>query len=92
MHCFGPLNRTNESVAALRERLDEPRLLRGVPQSFAHSFNSVVEAMLKIDERIGRPQALLKFVSCNYITPAFKQQFQDVERLVLKLDSDAVFA
>jgi len=56
------------------------------------SFDSVVEAVLKIDEGIGRPQALLKFVPRNNVTPAFKQYLEDVERLVLKLDPDAVFA
>ena len=49
----------NEPITATCESFDESRIVGGIAQSIAQTFDRGVETMFEIDERVRRPEARL---------------------------------
>jgi len=84
------LGGAHEAVAASRDRFDVARPLSRIAQQVADFLDCHVQAIVKIHERIGRPQHLLQFVPRNDLAPTLQQHTEYLERLVLLADSQAV--
>jgi hypothetical protein len=93
LHYFWPLHlhRRREPVAALGEGFDVDRLRGRVSQGLAQLVDSLVQALLIIHERAVGPQAPLEFLARNNPTRLFEQGGQDLDRLLLQFQADAVF-
>jgi hypothetical protein len=80
----------DEPITPPRQSLNEFRLLRRVIQRLAQPIDGVVEPVIKIHERIIRPQLIPKLFSGDYFARTFDQQSQDLKWLVLQPDSSPV--
>jgi hypothetical protein len=80
-----PVDRDEESVPSLRDRFDETRIIRVVPQGLSEAIYSFVDSAVKIDSNIARPEPLLKFLASNHLVRVFDQSCQHLKRLLLKL-------
>jgi len=65
-------------------------VLPGVPEGLSEAGHGGIESMLEVDERVIGPQAPAKFVASDDCAWLFEQGFQDLERLCLNFDSDAI--
>src|SRR5712692_7873593 len=63
-----------------------------IAQSVTQPLDCRVQAHVEVHEGIRRPELLLEFFSRDDLTRMLQQQRQDVKRLVLKLDLQAVLA
>src|SRR5262245_33534265 len=79
-------------MSAAAHRFDEARVLRRVAKSCPKFCDRRAEAVIEIDERIGRPQRLTHFFAGDEIAVMVEEKHQQLERLLLKLDSDALLA
>jgi len=80
----------DESVAATRQGFDKTGGLRSVAEGFPQPFDCVINAVVKIDEGIGRPYPLPNLFAGHYLPWLFQQNLQDLERLLLQPDLRAV--
>ena len=48
--------------------------------------------MVEVDEGVGRPETIANLVAGDDFAGFFEQQGEDLERLVLQLDAEAVLA
>src|SRR5207302_1545808 len=55
----------------------------------AHFLDRVVQALIKIDINVARPDSLPQLFSRNHLTCAFNQQRKHSKRLILQSDLDA---
>ena len=78
------------SEAAAWQGLDIARVVSGVTQCVAHPPHGRVEAVLEIDERIVRPQALAKLVAGDQLTGTVQKGEEEPERLLRQNDVRAV--
>ena len=62
-----------EPVAALGQRLDEPRIFSRVAQRFAQFVYCDAQAVIEIDCSIGAPQFVLQGFSRNHFSGMFDQ-------------------
>jgi len=65
--------RGDETVAASRQRFDEPRALGGVPQGIPQLVDRGVQAVVEVDEGIGRPVLIAKFFAGYHFTWPLRQ-------------------
>jgi hypothetical protein len=79
-----------EAVAATGQSLYKARLLSGIVQRFAQTFDHAVQAMLEIDVGIGRPQPLGQLVTGNQLAGSFQKHGQNLERLFLQIKLAAI--
>jgi len=84
-------HRRNKPVSPAGQRFDISRLVDRIAQHFAHVRNSVVKAMVEVDESIGRPNLGPKFVASHDITGAVQQGREYLERLALEVELYAAF-
>jgi hypothetical protein len=63
-----------------------------VAQSVAEPLDCRVKAHIEVHEGVCGPELALQLFSGNDLTGVFQQQRQDLKRLVLKLDLQAVLA
>jgi hypothetical protein len=79
----------DESVPAAVQRLNEPRIIRIVAERRAEPFDGGVEAVLEIDKRARRPQAIPQLFARDDFPRAIEHDGEDLERLILQPDADA---
>src|SRR5439155_18236867 len=86
------VNRSQETVAVAGNRLHIPRTVRGIPErgpQFGHRF---VQAPIEIHERMRRPEFPPYFFAGHYFPGMFQKERQNLERLFLQFDANAVLA
>src|SRR5258708_36227251 len=81
---------SDESVAAAGQRLDIARVLCSIAKSLAQPVDGVVQTVIKINERVVRPELLAEFIACDHVAGTFQQHGQNLKRLILQPDSSAV--
>ena len=82
----------SKAVAAAAKGLDEARILRRITQRLADLVDGFVEPVVEVDEGIRRPKRLLEFLSCDHVAHVLEQHRQDLKRLLLELDLQALLA
>jgi hypothetical protein len=82
----------HESVSPLGQRLDKPRRLGVVTESFTYSVDGFVDAAVEIDDDILRPKAFLKFFPRHDLAGPLDQRREGLKGLLLQLNFYAVFA
>src|SRR5262245_46953403 len=82
----------DESVAALRQGLDESGTFGRIPERLAQAVHRRVQAVVEIDERVSRPELLAEFVASNEIAAAVHEEQKDVEWAAAQLDDAALLA
>ena len=80
----------HEPIAFTRDGLDESWGLRGVSQRLPQPPDGRIEAVVKIDKGVVRPQSLAKLVAPDHHPRTLEQRFQQLERLPLQTDARAV--
>jgi hypothetical protein len=83
---------TEKTITALRNRFDVTRGFGFVAQGFAQALHRIVDTLIEFDKGIGRPKALLKFLSGDELAGFFQKNQQHRKRLILKLNADAMLA
>jgi hypothetical protein len=69
--------------------LDKSGTIRRISQSIAYFFDRVVQALIKTDVHIGRPNSLPQLLPRDHLPGAVNQQRKHSKRLALQLDLDA---
>ena len=83
---FQRLDRSDEPVAALGQRLHKTRVLGAVAQSFAQLIDGDAQAVVKVNSGLRAPEQLLqRFVSDN-LAGMFEKRRQQLEGLALQPD------
>jgi len=86
------LNRSDKTIPMPWQRLDEPWVLRVIPQRLAQFFHGGVNAVFKINEGIGGPEFLLELVPCHHFAGSLEEQGENLEGPLLELDLLAISA
>ena len=73
-----------------RNGFDKSRAFRCVAQGFAKAADRVVESVLELDERILRPESLLKFLSADDFPGMLEESQQHLQGLFVHFDADAL--
>ena len=82
-------HRSDESVAAAGQRLDEPRHIGRVPERIAQPANGSIQAVLEIDECLRRPQSLPQLLAGDEFAGTIQQRLENLKRLIGEIDPDA---
>ena len=85
----GP-DRRDEAIASARQRLDEARVVGRVAERLAQLLDRRVEGVVEVDEGVGRPEPFAHRLAGDDLARAFQEHRQQLKRLVLQLQSDAV--
>src|SRR5579862_9851576 len=83
------VNIRQESVAPPGNRFDETRLVGGIPQGIANLADRLVEAMVKINDRV-RPKVLAHFLACDHLPGPLQQHREQAKRLLLQADAPSL--
>src|SRR5579864_2997706 len=83
---------SDKAIATARESLDETWPLRRIIEREPQFLDGVVETMVKIDKRVGGPDALLKLPTRHNFAGILHEDPQDMEGLLLQSDLQPVFA
>src|SRR5262249_21484021 len=75
------LHRTDVPVAPASQRVDVTWLLPRIAQHFANPCDGVMQAVVKIDEGVGRPDSVLQFLARYNVAGAFQQDLQHPQGL-----------
>ncbi len=68
------------------------RVIGGISQRLPQLIDRRVEAVVKVDEGIGRPILIAQLFACDYFARSLQQNSEYVEWLFLELDPDAPLA
>ena len=79
----------DKPVAAPVQCLDEPRIIGVIAERAPQPFDGGVQAVLEVDERSRRPQALTQLVASHDVTGPLDHHRENLEGLILKPDADA---
>ena len=79
-----------ESIAALRHRLDEPRRRRGVAEGLSNLLDGNIERRLEIDVRVLGPECSAQFLTRHELAGALREERQDAGRLILQRHAPAL--
>src|SRR6202007_2676832 len=79
-----PLDLRNEAITTARDGLDKTRRLCRVAERFPEPLDSVVDAVIEIDERIGGPDLGTQLFSRHDLAGTLSEKLQNLEGLVLK--------
>jgi len=94
--CFGSLarvmDRRQEAVAVTRNGFDVARVLGGIAQRGPQLGHGFVQAAVKINEGVHRPELVAKLFPSHHFAGVIEQEAQDLEGLFLQLDSNAALA
>jgi hypothetical protein len=82
-------HRSDESVAASGQGLHEPRHIGRVPERVAQPANRGIQAVLEIDERLGRPESLPQLVARHELAGTIEKGRENLKGLLGKVDPDA---
>ena len=80
---------SQKAVTPARDGFDETRVVGGIIKGRAQLLHGSVEAVVKLDERVGRPEPLADLFPCDQFTRTIQQHPEDLEGLVLKFDPQA---
>src|ERR1700688_741480 len=83
---------SQKSVAVSRDGFDIAWTFRGIAEGGAQLGHGFVEAAIKIDERVGRPKFVAEFLAGYDFPGMFQQKRENLEGLLLQLDSNTAFA
>jgi hypothetical protein len=83
---------SNESIASLGQGLNDARSIGRIAQRFAQALDCVIESVVKIYKRIRRPDLALQFLPSDHLARLFQKSLEDLERLLLQFDSNALLA
>src|SRR6266849_60734 len=61
----GVVDGSDETIATAGESFDETGTVGGITESVAEAFDSGIEAMIEVDEGVGRPELALQFFAGN---------------------------
>jgi hypothetical protein len=86
------VQRGDETIPAAWNRFDESRVFRRVAQGQANFLDGRVQALVEFNERAGRPNGPMQFLTGNQLARAADQQLQNSKRLFLELDPAALLA
>src|SRR6476660_7106456 len=84
------LYRCNKPVTQPWKRFYIPRILRSIVQGAAQFFNRAIQAVLKINKRVGGPQSLLHFFPRDHFAGFLEEHHQDGKRLSWQPHTDAM--
>ena len=80
---------SDESIPTAGQGLDEPRSIRRVPQRIPQPADSRIQAVLKIDERLCRPETLPQLLASHEVARTIQQRLENLKWLFGKIDADA---
>src|SRR6516164_5821379 len=86
------IDRPDEAIPSPGYGFNEAGTLSVVIQRRPKPFHSVVQALLEVHERVGRPQLLLQLFSGDGLARTLQQHDQYVHWLPLQPDLHALFA
>src|ERR1700722_17758663 len=82
----------DESISTPRQSLDITRSVCRIPKSCANPRNRIVQAVVEIDESVGRPDLRPKFFSRHQIPGTLQESSQYLQRLALQAQFRSSFA
>src|SRR5208337_5555704 len=82
----------DEAISAAGQGFDEARARCGVAQRIANFVYRGVEAVIEVDEGVGRPNLCAQLVPRHDLAGILQQGAEDLKRLFLKSDTGAVLA
>jgi hypothetical protein len=85
------VNRCDELVTDLLDRLDEHRFRRVVAKRLPDLADAVVQALIEFDKRRRVPDGALQFLARDDVTGAVDQNGQHSGRLRLQTDAAPIF-
>src|SRR5439155_12751581 len=83
---------TYKAVTGARQSLDISGMIGRVAQCQAKTVNGGIDAALEIDEGVLRPKAAAQFIARHHAARIFEQCTEDLPRLGLKADTNALLA
>jgi hypothetical protein len=84
--------RSNESVSATGHRLDKARPVGRIAQCIPQPTDRSIEAVVKIDKGIRRPQFAPQLLASDYFARVLQQSDQNLKGLFLQSDLRSVSA
>jgi hypothetical protein len=88
----GPVHFSDKAIASASDRLDITRFVCRVLQGIPQPPDRRVDAVIELDDHVAGPESVLNFLAQYDLTLTFQQNEEDLKRLLLQPDSDAVFA
>src|SRR6516162_7212202 len=86
------IDRPDEAIPSPGYGLNEAGTLSVVIQRRPKPFHGIVQALLEVHERVGRPQLLLQLFSSDGLARTLQQHDQHGHRLPLQSDFHPLFA
>src|SRR5208282_3554847 len=86
------IDRRDETVSAAGQGLDESRARCGIAERLAYLVYRGIQAVIEIDEGVGRPDFFAQVVAGDNLTGILQQGSEDLKGLFLKPDASAVLA
>src|SRR6516162_6423600 len=84
------IDRCDETVPSPRHGLYEPWVVRVVPENAPDLLHSSVQGMVEIYKRVHGPYRPAQLLTGNHLACMFEEQRQNLERLPLQAQSNAV--
>ena len=78
---------SDKAVASPGDGLDVKGLLRGIAQGLTEFADGGVDAIVGLNESVGRPELQFQFVAGDNLSPSFKQEQENFQRLILHADT-----
>jgi hypothetical protein len=82
----------DEAIASLGERLNLPRCLWIVAQSLPEFFDCRAEALLKVHERVRRPEFSAELIPADHLAGVVQQLDENLKWLLLELDARSLLS
>src|SRR5579864_1887231 len=79
--CSDILHRRDEPVSPPRQGLDKARIVSIIAKRFANFVDSFIQSVLKINERVLRPELVVQFLAGDDLAGLLQQSDEHVERL-----------
>ena len=80
------------AVTAARCGFDEARVVGRIAEYLADLVDGFVQAVVELDEGVGRPQLLTQFFTGDNLARPLEQDDKQAERLVLEIDLEPFLA
>jgi hypothetical protein len=90
--CCGAVDRRDKAVSTAGQGFDEAWVRGGIPQRLANLVHRSIQAMIEIDEGIGRPDCFAQVVARDDLTCVLQERGQDLKRLFLQPDASPILA
>jgi hypothetical protein len=83
---------SDKAITLFRDGFDVERLLGRATQGLAELHDSRIQAVIEVDEGIGRPEMLAQLLARDHLPGVLQQQEQNARRLFPQLDESAIAA